>query len=107
MADILLRSSGSRNILKDTISCYMCSRSYHDLLTRIMVILNLELYNCKFNFQHDFYLDVVSLTKIVYLSLISESCEHGDSGHKFKCSVDVIFFFNFFYLNMSIVVTLL
>ena len=58
----------------------MYNRAYNDLLTRIMDISN---------FQYNFYFDDVSLTKIVYLSLISESCEHGDSGHKFKCSVDV------------------
>ena len=54
-----------------------------------MVISNLELSNFKLNFQHDFYPDVVSLTKMVYPNFLIETCEHGDSIHKFKCSIDV------------------
>ena len=72
-----------------TISCYMYSKAYLVLVPRIMEISNLELSNCKFNFHRDFYPDVVSLKKMVYLNMISESCEHRDSRQKFLCSVDV------------------
>ena len=32
---------------------------------------------------------LVSLMKMVYLNLITESCEDADSRHKFKCLLDL------------------
>ena len=37
-------------------------------LPRIMAVSNLKLSNGKLNFQHDFYPDVISLTKMVCLN---------------------------------------
>ena len=80
---LLLRQLG--NLLKDTCkqssgssaACVLLSFLYQiqniyiyisNIYIYIKDISNLELSNCKFNFQHVFYPNVVFLTKMIYLT---------------------------------------